>query len=47
MNVRRALALAGAVLAAVAFLAAVVSGFAAPAWVLPAGVLCVATAVAL
>lgn len=47
VNLTRLLALAGVVLAAIAFLAAVIASFAAPAWVLPAAVLCVAVAVAL
>jgi hypothetical protein len=38
---------AAVVLAAIAFLAAVVSGFAAPHWVLPAAVLALAVAVVL
>jgi len=41
------LALAGLVLAAIAFLASVVSGFSAPGWVLPTAVLCVAAVVVL
>lgn len=42
ITVKRVIAAIGLVLAAVAFLAALVSGFAAPAWVLPAAVLALA-----
>lgn len=41
------LAIAGAILAAIAFLSAVASGFHAPHWVLPTGVFAVACAVVL
>ena len=43
----RILAIIGVILAAIAFLSAIVSGFSAPGWVLPAAVLCVCAAVAL
>lgn len=44
-RLRMLLAIAALVLAAFAFLAAVVGGFAAPAWVLPAAVLLICVAV--
>lgn len=44
---KRIAAIAALVLAAIAFLAAVVSGFSAPAWVLPAAVLLVAAVIAI
>lgn len=43
----RLLALAALVLAGFAFAPAIIAGFTAPAWVLPAAVLCLAVAVAL
>jgi hypothetical protein len=42
ITVKRIIAALGLILAAIALLAAVVSGFAAPAWVLPAAVLALA-----
>jgi uncharacterized membrane protein len=42
ITVKRVIAAIGLVLAAVALLAAIVSGFSAPAWVLPAAVLALA-----
>lgn len=46
-RLRLVLAIAALVLAAIAFLAAVVGGFSAPAWVLPLAVLLVCVAVVL
>ena len=42
ITVKRIIAAIGLVLAAIAFLGAVVNGFSSPAWVLPSAVLCLA-----
>jgi len=42
ITVKRVIAAVGLVLAAIAFLGAVTTGFASPAWVLPSAVLCLA-----